>query len=180
MGAENNLIRDFERENNILLDAEKQIKREEREKKIEMEIQQILMLFWLLKILNFYGIYILRYYRFRERKFDIDIMKVLSEEDKKNFLEWSEGNKYLYELLCLCWENEIRTFASCGGHEEEKNRPYLGMIIDNNSLPVIKSILAQVQDMQIYNKNMDFYKENIQENELQMNIKSMKIKILLQ
>lgn len=38
MGAENNLIRDFERENNILLDAEKQIKREEREKKIEMEI----------------------------------------------------------------------------------------------------------------------------------------------
>ena len=106
------------------------------------------MLFWLLKILNFYGIYILRYYRFRERKFDIDIMKVLSEEDKKNFLEWSEGNKYLYELLCLCWENEIRTFASCGGHEEEKNRPYLGMIIDNNSLPVIKSILAQVQDMQ--------------------------------
>ena len=39
MGAENNLIRDFERENNILLDAEKQIKREEREKKIEMEME---------------------------------------------------------------------------------------------------------------------------------------------
>ena len=38
MGAENNLIRDFERENNILLDAEKQIKHEEREKELEMEI----------------------------------------------------------------------------------------------------------------------------------------------
>ena len=38
MGAENNLIRDFERENNILLDAEKQIKHEEREKDLEMEI----------------------------------------------------------------------------------------------------------------------------------------------
>lgn len=38
MGAENNLIRDFERENNILLDAEKQIKNEEREKDLEMEI----------------------------------------------------------------------------------------------------------------------------------------------
>ena len=37
MGAENNLIRDFERENNILLDAEKQIKREDREKKFELE-----------------------------------------------------------------------------------------------------------------------------------------------
>ena len=38
MGAENNLIRDFERENNIMLDAEKQIKHEEREKDLEMEI----------------------------------------------------------------------------------------------------------------------------------------------
>ena len=38
MGAENNLIRDFERENNVLLDAEKQIKHEEREKDLEMEI----------------------------------------------------------------------------------------------------------------------------------------------
>ena len=38
MGAENNLIRDFERENNILLDAEKQVKREEREKDLEMEM----------------------------------------------------------------------------------------------------------------------------------------------
>ena len=37
MGAENNLIRDFERENNILLDAEKQVKQEEREKDLEME-----------------------------------------------------------------------------------------------------------------------------------------------
>ena len=38
MGAENNLIRDFERENNIMLDVEKQIKHEEREKDLEMEI----------------------------------------------------------------------------------------------------------------------------------------------
>ena len=38
MGAENNLIRDFERENNILLDAEKQIKHEDRENDVEMEI----------------------------------------------------------------------------------------------------------------------------------------------
>lgn len=38
IGAENNLIRDFERENNILLDAEKQIKHEEREKDLEMEM----------------------------------------------------------------------------------------------------------------------------------------------
>lgn len=38
MGAENNLIRDFERENNTLIDAEKQVKHEEREKDLEMEM----------------------------------------------------------------------------------------------------------------------------------------------
>ena len=37
MGAENNLIRNFERENNTLLDAEKQVKREDREKEWELE-----------------------------------------------------------------------------------------------------------------------------------------------
>ena len=37
MGAENNLIRDFEREKNVFLDAEKQLKREEREKEVELE-----------------------------------------------------------------------------------------------------------------------------------------------
>ena len=37
MGAENNLIREFERENNTLIDAEKQIKHEDREKELEFE-----------------------------------------------------------------------------------------------------------------------------------------------
>ena len=38
MGAEDNLVRDFERENHILLDAEKQVKREDREKEWDLEI----------------------------------------------------------------------------------------------------------------------------------------------
>ena len=38
MGAEDNLVRDFQRETNSFLDAEKQLKHEEREKEIEMEI----------------------------------------------------------------------------------------------------------------------------------------------
>lgn len=74
-------------------------------------------------------------------------MKKLTAEEKKNFLEWSEGNRYLYELLCSCWENGITTFASCGGHEQKNGSPYLGMIINDNSLPFIKNILAQIQDM---------------------------------
>ena len=38
MGAEDNLIRDFERENNILLNAEEQVKHEEREKELGLEM----------------------------------------------------------------------------------------------------------------------------------------------
>ena len=38
MGAENNLIRDFEKETRSSLDAEKQIKQEEKEKEWEIEI----------------------------------------------------------------------------------------------------------------------------------------------
>ena len=38
MGAEDNLVRDFQKETNTFLDAEKQLKHEEREKEIEMEL----------------------------------------------------------------------------------------------------------------------------------------------
>ena len=38
MGSEDNLVRDFERESHILLDAEKQLKREDREKEWKLEI----------------------------------------------------------------------------------------------------------------------------------------------
>ena len=37
MGVENNLLRNFERENNTLLDSEKLVKKEERQKEIEFE-----------------------------------------------------------------------------------------------------------------------------------------------
>ena len=75
-------------------------------------------------------------------------MKELTEEDITNFKNWSEGNKYLFELLCSCKQNGIKTFASCGGHEKGKNNPYLGILIDSESMPFIKSMLGQVQDME--------------------------------
>lgn len=77
-------------------------------------------------------------------------MRDLTEEEKNNFLEWSEGNKYLYDLLCTCGKFEIPTHASCGGHkdEDEHGKPYLSIIINDNSIPYIESILGQVQDMQ--------------------------------
>ena len=39
MGAEDNLIRDFQKETHTLLDAEEQINREDKEKDLEMEKQ---------------------------------------------------------------------------------------------------------------------------------------------
>ena len=75
-------------------------------------------------------------------------MRNLTDEEKKNFMEWSEGNKYLYELLCACWKNEIPTHASCGGHEEGEGKPYLSIIINENSFPFFERILEQIQDMQ--------------------------------
>ena len=74
-------------------------------------------------------------------------MKEISKEEKDNYLEWSEGNKYLYDLLFACGENEINTFASCGGHDEADTYPYLGIIINDNLMPFLKSILGKLQDM---------------------------------
>ena len=37
MGAEDNLVRDFEKENHTLLDAEKQVKMEDKEKELNLE-----------------------------------------------------------------------------------------------------------------------------------------------
>lgn len=84
-------------------------------------------------------------------------MPELSNDDINNFQEWSEGNNYLFELLCNCKKNGIITFASCGGHEVTLNSfyeqedvpifPYLGIVIDEKSLPFIKEIISELKDM---------------------------------
>ncbi len=71
----------------------------------------------------------------------------LTEEERKNTKEWSENNSYLYELLCSLWENNIRTHACCAGHDVSVGQPYLGILIDNYSLPYIEKIVAGLQDM---------------------------------
>lgn len=97
----------------------------------------------------------------------------LSDIDIKNFTEWAEGNKYLFELLCNCKKNGIKTFASCGGHKDSEfepedfgpacSDPYIGLFIDSNSLPFIKKMISKLKDMQdieincgIINSDTDF------------------------
>ena len=43
---------------------------------------------------------------------------------------------------------QITTFASCGGHENGNDFPYIGIIVNDKSIPYIKSILGQLQKMQ--------------------------------
>ena len=52
MGAEDNLIRDFQKETNTFLDAEKQLKHEEREKEWNLERQRLSLKLYLKKYIN--------------------------------------------------------------------------------------------------------------------------------
>ena len=85
-------------------------------------------------------------------------MKELTKEDFENFKEWSEGNKYLYELLLTCKENDIETFSSCGGHEitldtpyEEEDYnilPYISIALNEGTIDVFKQIMDVLKDTQ--------------------------------
>lgn len=79
--------------------------------------------------------------------------KYLTEEEKRLAKEYSEGNKFLEKTLKECWERGIKTFASCGGHKEDYDSPYLGIIVDDTSILYIKKIIAQLQNM----KNISMY-----------------------
>lgn len=85
-------------------------------------------------------------------------MNEIFEKDLKNFEEWSEGNKYLFELLCSCKRKGIRTYSSCGGHEVTLNTPYeeedynilpyIGVILEDSSADAIINIVNVLKKMQ--------------------------------
>lgn len=72
----------------------------------------------------------------------------LANEEIENYIKWSEGNKYLYNLLYTCGKNEITTLASCGGHPHRYWVPYIEIKVDENSKSKIKNILAELQNME--------------------------------
>ncbi len=60
--------------------------------------------------------------------------------------KYAEGNKYLYEALLACHEKKIETYAYCVGHDP-LNLPFFAIIINKESLNVIRNIIANLQDM---------------------------------
>lgn len=57
---------------------------------------------------------------------------------------YSEGNPGLKQLLIYCAKNQIPTFASCGGHPDEKNNdPYIGFILDDSTTELFSRIFEE-------------------------------------
>lgn len=75
-------------------------------------------------------------------------MNKIDEELRKNLVEWSEGNEYLYSLLYLSWQHGIKTGACCGGHADHKNNdPYIMFIVDDNSMSYIESMIGALEEV---------------------------------
>ncbi len=80
-------------------------------------------------------------------------MSNITNEDINNFIEWSEENRELFELLCWCKKNDINTLASCGGHEFEEAEehgvePYIVLALDDNSIKYVGEIISELSDVQ--------------------------------
>lgn len=58
----------------------------------------------------------------------------------------SEGNKYLYDALCTCYDSGIETYGCCAGHNPKK-LPYIAIVIKKKNLKTIRNIIASLQDM---------------------------------
>ncbi len=86
----------------------------------------------------------------------------LTNEGLEKARFFSEGNNYLFEALASCWKHGINTNACCSGHEgkipnEDKNLvPYLSMVLDNNSLPYVRNIIANLQGVKDVSINAHF------------------------
>ena len=77
----------------------------------------------------------------------------LTDEAMKKATDYSEGNSFLCDALTSCWKHNIKTYACCCGHEGDISNdntnlfPYIGIVLDNNSLPYIKNIIASLQNI---------------------------------
>lgn len=60
--------------------------------------------------------------------------------------KYSKGNNLLENLLLTCWKKNVRTFAIEDGNETN-TFPFLGLIIDNESIICIKKIILHLQNI---------------------------------
>ena len=68
------------------------------------------------------------------------------EKVKEKLETISEGNKYLYDALCSCYDNGINAYSCSAGHRPNK-LPYFAIIINEENIDFIRSIIASLQDM---------------------------------
>lgn len=85
----------------------------------------------------------------------------------KNILEekivyWSEGNKYLGELLRISLENGYTTHACCGGHEHKKNFAYIAYNLslkEDKNYIFVNKVFKMIENKEEH-ISMYFEKEN--------------------
>lgn len=76
-----------------------------------------------------------------DRKKYSSLLTLPLDKQKEVALKYCEGNKALYELLLLLWDNGLYTIGCCGGHYYEDNgekwstlgKTYLSFIITNET-----------------------------------------------
>ncbi len=66
------------------------------------------------------------------------------EEQETAIKEWAEGNIHLEEALRQCIEHGIKTEASCAGHKDANNDPYLSIEITDENRERLFNILQNV------------------------------------
>ncbi len=70
-------------------------------------------------------------------------MNKINQELKENIRKWSEGNKYLEELLIASYENGMETKYSCAGHRRSDS-PYVTFKLEEKNKGKVYNIVNEV------------------------------------
>jgi len=76
--------------------------------------------------------------------------EIPEEEHLKAIKDFSEGSQSLERFLLACYNNGIRTYACCPGHDDIEQAAYVAMVLDENS----EKKLAQMADSVFSNKGL--------------------------
>lgn len=87
--------------------------------------------------------------------------KNLSDEEIDKMSDsFSEGNKGLKMLLQYTMKNGINTIASCGGHHENSNDPYVSFLVNDKNQEILSKIFEKQMEKNVeivFLKNQDLH-----------------------
>ena len=84
---------------------------------------------------------------------------------RKAALDFSEGNQALFRLLINCFSKNIDTIASCKGHQEKSQSPYISLVYSKDNINYLYALLAKTSE-----KNYKFTYNKINNGKSSMSI----------